>query len=310
MPEASLSSQITTAYREEKANAELMAWLTRLKTWSLSAYQVIMSFRNFITQGQIFVYNVMSKNQKFSYQVNEDNFIKLLSGDLKVNRTNWDDVDAMGLASVLQLSVGDPQKSKLRLQKAKKEYRVNLSKDALYEFLYNNYSNALPTNRLYEMYSQIKGAFLWELTKQGSVAYGPNKQLFFSEKRAKEVKNYAEQYIQNESLAKDNIRFYKTGDAIQKFNSMTGEAETALIENKIGGSAGVSIRTISRGIRAIANLKNAKTSRSLIKRLKNLFTYSSTDDFARSIQEGAALEAEKAIKDIANSLVSGGYIKK
>ena len=66
MPEASLSSQITAAYREEKANAELMAWLTRLKTWSLSAYQrVIMSFRNFITQGQIFVYNVMSKNQKF-----------------------------------------------------------------------------------------------------------------------------------------------------------------------------------------------------------------------------------------------------
>lgn len=308
---ASASTQINQAYKNQKNNRDLVNWLNDLKKWSLNAYSIIMDFRSFITKGQAFVYHVMSKTKKgtFSYQINEDHFIKLLSGaDLKVKRGDWDNLSGGDLASILQLSVEDPQRAKIRLSKNKGESKINLKKDALYNYLeQHNEALKLMPNRRYELYSQLKTRREWITSKRKDwIVYNKNGEYFFTKTRELDVDEFISKYVHSKELAQDNIRFYKTGDSIIDNEDGTHTS----VENKIGGSAGVSISTIKNGIRNIIKLKRAKTGKGLITQLKNMFVQYGTEDIAKAIYDGAAEETESAIKDVVNELVNVGYIKK
>ena len=311
-PTQSLGSTIKNAYADEKQNAELAGWLNNLKIWAIDGYKTIMGFRSFVTQGQIFKYNVLSANKAFSYELNEKHFTELLTGDL-TTRSGWADFKG-DLGSLLSLSVADPDSKKMRLSKGG-EFKTNTQKDALYQYLFSREhpdTLSVENNRLYELYSQLKGSFEWKLTPSKEVVFPPGKKtFFFSNDRKKEVDDFIKNYLSSKSLANDNIRFYKTGDSIvQAENSASNQNE--LIENKLGGSAGISIRTIKFGIRSIVKAGKSKTGRSLASRLKKMFSYISpgTDSFARGIQEGAGIEARKAIDQTVSQLVSGGRFKR
>lgn len=300
----SLSTQITHAYQDERNNTILLAWLNRLKTWSIDAYGFIMDFRSFVTQGQSFIYHVMSANQTISYHLNQEHFIQLLTGNLKVGKDDWQDLSKVDFSAMLKLSVADPAAKKLgRLKKKEGELKVRLGKDALYEYLSQNVAE-LETNRLYEMYSQFREGIEWKISKSGRVIKPKfGNKFFFSQERQNWVDEHIEKYLSSSGLKQDNIRFYKTGDSISK--------DGTLIENKLGGSAAVSISTIKNGIKYIKNLGKKKTGRSLKTRLKELFSYIHPNDpLAQAIQTGAALRARDAIDGIVEALVGGGYIKK
>ena len=103
-------------------------------------------------------------------------------------------------------------------------------------------------------------------------------------------------------MHKDTVAFYRTGDAI-------ADALT-VIENKIGGSAVVSISTISNAIDKLNGLNSKTTAKSLKQRIKTILTYSDQKHkFANEIQEGAKKAAEAAINAFVDTLNSQGYFK-
>ena len=291
----SLKKTVSMAYKDAKNETVLVPWLNKVKKWSLDSYKEIMSFREFITGGQVLQYDVMGAG-KVSYRLEEKEFLKLLSGDLSIYyTTTWDKLKDNNLINLLKLQVQDPSKKK-RLKTIQK---VSLKDDALYSFLSENVDIESP--RLYELYSQLKGSFEWHLTEKGMVKFPDNqrKNFFYSKERENKVINFVQEYLQTKSLVNDNIAFYRTGDAIQ--DNLT------LIENKIGGSAVVSISTIKNAIYKISNLSRLKDAKSLAQRLKQIFTYIGKEKLAQEIQKGAGEYARGKIDEVVKQLNIEGY---
>lgn len=277
----SLSSTIKN-YQKSKEHSNITVWLNDVKEWSVSAYKEITSFRTFITGGQRLVYDVMNSTGSFVYRMGEEDFIKLLSNKgLKVDwHQNFDKIEG-NLTSVLQLHVDNPTTSKL----SEDISRTVLRKDPLYNYIRNKVPN-MQRSRLLELYSQVKSDYEGkELDKSTKIS----------------ISNFINRYNQTKDLASDNITFYRTGDAIQ--DNMT------LIENKVGGSASVSIRTIKNAIQDIANLGIITSANELKDKLKAMFTYVGQESLAKKIQEGVAETARKAINELVDSLQINGYFK-
>lgn len=272
-------------YQKSVDNNGLKVWLSNIKSWGIEAYQEVNSFRTFITGGQTLVYDVMNSSGTSVFRLEEDDFVKLLSS--KPLGIQWGvtlkGLNKNGLANLLRLQVGNPSignavPEEYRLSQEAQKSKILLSNDEMYNFIVEQ-AKDLERPRLLELYSQVKSTYKGrQLNKQTKNS----------------IAKFIEQYKGTKELVKDSIAFYQTGDAIQ--DNMT------LIENKVGGSAGVSIRTVKNIIHEIAQLGFITSAQELKKRLKQLFTYSGKSDFAKKIQNGAAYEARKAINNMVNEL--------
>ena len=269
------------AYQKNKKDINISTWLNSLKNWSLEGYKEINSFRSFITGGQQLIYEVMNTEGVYVYKMEEDDFIKLLASRPLRTRASWDSLNTKNITNLLQLSVDNPTLQKL----SSNVERIQLKKDALYGFIKSK-TPEMEKNRRLELYSQIRSD------------YG-DKELDSKTKR--KISYFIKGYVQTKDLSNDTIKFYQTGDAIK--DNMT------LIENKVGGTAIVSIQTIKNAIKDIADLGIIGSPSILAERLKSLFTYVGTESLAKKIQEGVAETARKAIDEMINSLNSGGYFK-
>lgn len=314
----SLKETIFENYKDTVNNAPLVTWLTNVQTWSLDAYRELMSFRDFVTGEQRLIYDIMGADS-FSYRLTEDQFLELLTGDLTVYHSmNWSELASKGnLFNLLKLQVADPSKNNDLKNIGTKH---NLKEDILYRYLtqhdkfnegYGNPVEELKQSRLYELYDQLRYSLDWKLADDGRVMSPEEVDMkgetdfFFSQDRESEVDSFIANYI-SAKMHRDTVAFYRTGDAI-------ADALT-IIENKIGGSAVVSISTISNAIDKLNGLNNNKYNQSasaLKKRIKAILTYSDQKHkFANEIQKGAKKAAEAAIDAFVETLNSQGFFNK
>ena len=278
----------------------------------------LMSFRDFVTGEQRLIYDIMGADS-FSYRLTEDQFLELLTGDLTVYHSmNWSELASKGnLFNLLKLQVADPSKNNDLKNIGTKH---NLKEDILYRYLtqhdkfnegYGNPVEELKQSRLYELYDQLRYSLDWKLVDDGRVMSPEEVDMegetdfFFSQDRESEVDSFIANYI-SAKMHRDTVAFYRTGDAI-------ADALT-IIENKIGGSAVVSISTISNAIDKLNGLNNNKYNQSasaLKKRIKAILTYSDQKHkFANEIQKGAKKAAEAAIDAFVETLNSQGFFNK
>ena len=98
-------------------------------------------------------------------------------------------------------------------------------------------------------------------------------------------------------MHKDRVAFYKMGDAVLN--------NAAIIENKIGGSALISISTIINAIDKLYEIVSNSdlSTNSLIKKLTNFYIQVGSKDIELQIQEGAGKAAERGIEQIVKQIM-------
>lgn len=293
--------------------------LKDINKWGIEGYKVITTLRKTVT-GQELIYHIQDSNHKYSYVLNEDEYIKLLENNKAgMSRTNWSAIKKAvsegfqkvdsSLLDLFQLNVGATGKKPIEsaIQQASGEKRgpsIYLEKDALYQYLItkdNNHDVAIRSkhggidySRIAELHSQLLARYQWQLSKSGGgVAFPTEKQksknkFFFTDRRQKMVDAFTGRY-KTEKLHRDRDTFYESGDATLN--------EDTLIENKVG-KATVSISTIRKAIDKIANLEGLSKDQ-LKQSFINLFTTNpKTENYlTKMIQDGAKEKAIKSIND-------------
>lgn len=314
---------VSTAYKEMKENIKqyefLARWSSLLKNWSLKAYEVIMGLRRLLTE-QTFYYHVMDTNKKYMVQLTEDQFLDLLKGNEMDVRIGTKDLNNMATGAqktatefgdIFKLSVNATQQN---LRRALKDEKLNFAqpenpnidvrskdKDIIYQELLTMGNNNKPViqtrkdkkdtgdpdhSRLYELYSQLLNLKEAQLIRR-AVENGKSMDKIRGTKYYAKFKKFVDDYVNTPALARDNIAFYKTGDAILD--------DRTLIENKVGNAV-VSVKTIAQAIKDIAGLAQLKKEK-LKKKLIELFSYSGTSPIEKQIQSNAAKFAEKHIRE-------------
>ena len=291
---------------------KIQDWLKKLKKWGLEGYKVIMGLRKEITNQEL-IYHIQDTKHEYSYVLNEEQYLKLLENNsLSMSYASLESLEkiiAEGppdnsetdafMADLFKLQVNATQ-AKVQQVLEPNFNKAELANDAVYQYLLhgdngkpfltkenkqkteqeNKDKEDINHARLYELYSQISAHYnKWERNEDGT---------FKKIKDKRTLKSFIQKYIAAK-LDKDNTAFYKTGDAIQ--DNMT------LIENKVGNAV-VSISTIRRAIQGISLLEEKTDKKELEKELIEMFTYSGTEKFAKSIQMGAKNFAEKNIKEL------------
>lgn len=301
-------SQAFGNYQKAKANTfnyqAIQIWLNKLHQWALKGYKVTVGLRRIVT-GQELIYHIQDINHTVSYQLSEEQYLKLLEdNEINMNYASTSALDkvvkdGVPMADLFKLSVG-ATKSKLHNliennpDTQGKILSGNLRKDVLYQYLLNekpikDESGRVLHSRLYELHSQLAAFYEWQRASDGSIQ-GPenSKDYFFTKTRKNAVDNFINKYIAA-NMHKDTIAYYKTGDAIQD--------ERTLIENKVG-NATISINTIKNAIEIISQLKNIISPKELKKELINLYTYKGKKTFEEQIQKGAYNIAIKNINNL------------
>lgn len=268
--------------------------LNEVKQWALEAYQEIVAFRKFITSGQELLYMV-ADSKGFSYLINEEEYLKLLSGKLSAgHKSHISKIEQGKLFSFLNLSVGTPSMDTKTIIPP-----FDLHQDKLFNLLDNNKDyilkeaaeDGLTQARLYELYTQIKGSFFQWKTFESPI------QKNISSKRQEKIINEAIRYVAAK-MHKDKTPFYATGDAIVR--------NTVLIENKIGGSAIVSINTIKNAIKNlndkvfISDASPQQMEQALIK----MYTRTGKAGIEHEIQKKTGEMAQKEIQKIIKTIFS------
>ncbi|MBQ7765131.1 hypothetical protein IJ384_07195 [bacterium] len=265
-------------------------YLDNLKKWGILAYSEIVSFREFITNGQQLQYDI-EDGQTHLYRLNEEQYLEMLSGknaNLFTRNQKWDKVTPDTLAEILSLQIVKPLNERF-------EYTtfIGRSKDSLQRFIYDNYSKQKYQNekiydsRLFEIYSQVRYKVFSDFHKENLEM--PIPEDIFAPKE-NETRDFINSYI-DAKMHKDNIAFYKMGDSIENAN--------VLIENKRVG-AGISIRTIKNAIEALYELVNTQkpTKAFLRSKLNEIYIQQGKSTFEKSITDGAAKKAKEGIEDI------------
>lgn len=315
---------VSTAYKEMKENIEqyefLARWSSLLKNWSLKAYEVIMGLRRLLTE-QTFVYHVMDTNKKYMVQLTEDQFLELLRGNEMDVRVGTKTLNSMAInakttatkfGDIFKLSVHATQQN---LKKALGNENLNFAKekdsdiirsvekDVIYQELLTMGDNNKPIlqtqkdgkntgnpdhSRLYELYSQLLNVKEAQLIRKDIARGVPIEKIREKTKGYYgKFKQFVNDYVNTPGLARDNIAFYRTGDAILD--------KQTLVENKVGDAV-VSVQTIADAIKSIAGLAQLKKEK-LKKKLIELFSYSGTSRIEEQIQGDAAKFAEKHIRE-------------
>ena len=298
-------------------NAIVQYYLTSLQKWAIDSYKIVMGLRKEITE-QDFIYHIQDGANKYSYTLNENQFLQLLqSNEMSMSYAKVESLDkvikeGVPLANLFKLQVNAGQKKLNKMMQAENGesiQRIELGKDALYQYLLNTKEvmdfftisstdengserKKISHSRLYEMYSQLSNMskFKWVKDSNGMITY-PEKnkgsKYFFNLKRETDIFEWIQKYAQSE-LIRDTTAFYKTGDAIQD--------NRTLIENKVGNAV-VSVSTIYNAIKGIADLATITDKKKLESALKGLYTYKGKG-FAEEIQSGASRTAKKAIASL------------
>lgn len=289
---------------------QIQTWLTDLHHWSLRGYKLIISMRKDVTNQEL-IYHIQDTSHSFSYTLTESQYLRLLSqNDISMTYAGTSSLEdaAKGekpLGDLFKLNVGATQNILSQIDEWSQQKgkglipKANLKQDVLYQYLMQD-KGVIKTDRgdtshsrIYELHSQLSAAYEWSRNPDGSIQ-GPEdikkkgkSKFFFTKTRENAVAGFIQKYIQA-NMHKDNIAFYKTGDAIQD--------NKTLIENKVG-KAVISIQTIKNAIQEIASLSTTSKEK-LRKGLIQLFTYSGGDSFSRKIQDGAKNFAIKSINSI------------
>lgn len=302
----------------------LAKWSTLLKSWSLKAYEVIMGLRRLLTE-QTFVYHVMDTGKKYMVQLTEDQFLELLKGNEMEARVGTETLNNMAteaqataakFGDIFKLSVYATQQNLKRalgnenLNFAKEEDSDiirSAEKDVIYQELLtmgNNNKPILQTqkkdkntgkrvdtgkpdhSRLYELYSQLLNVKEAQLIRK-DIARGISMEDIRKKGYYVKFNEFVKEYANTSELARDNIAFYRTGDAILD--------KQTLIENKVGDAV-VSVKTIAQAIKNIAGLAQLKKEK-LKKKLIELFSYSGESAIEKQVQGAAAKFAEKHIRE-------------
>lgn len=308
-PQAILSNQKRNII--SKKQIELL--LTKIHTWGLKGYRVIVQLRQTVT-GQELIYHVQDANHSFSYTLNEEEFLKLLaSNQAGMARTSWSQIEkaiAEGTPplNLFQLNVGATSGKKIQEVTGAKP-SIHLTKDALYQYLIHNdegkaailrgedENGRIDYSRIAELHSQLLARYKWIKNSSGGVAFPPKNsksksKYFMSEHRQKLVDAFIGQY-KKEKLHRDTDKFYESGDATLD--------ENTLIESKVG-NATVSIQTIRNAIKDIAALQGADNE-TLKQRFIQMFTKAPQAGryLTQMIQKGAYEKAVKSITELFKS---------
>lgn len=310
------------AVRDKSLNATaIQKWLTKLQTWALKGYKVIVSLRQLVT-GQQLVYHVLDSNKKYVYELTENQFLDLLSQkSIDFGRKGWTGVEeaiskGVPLGDIFELRVdvqGRGTKGQTALgawaeENVKQESRRAIKDDAIYNYLLaknklpSGYGDSLYTDkgkprhsRIFELYDQLSYSFEWKRNTENTImSPGSNDThdstgFFFSEQRRAAVDKFITGYI-DENLHKDTSEFYQAGDTTQDANT--------LIENKVRGAT-VSIRTIRNAIKDIANLGNLTSPAELKNRFISIFTSKGAGgELTQAIQGAADKKAREEIEKL------------
>lgn len=287
--------------KEEEEKKKIQKYLSKLKNWAIKAFEEIVKIRTLITGGQKLTYHILdeNKNSIVSYELNEDQFIKLLKGSkgLKTYKQNIKNLKDGALSSVLGLSVDKLTKNKRK--KLKIVEGTELTNDPLFNYLQSinlvrdkeGSEVPLHMSRLYELYDQTKASVFNNSDPIGEL----------SKKQQEVVRRFATRYV-GANFHIDKIPFYKTGDAV--LDSLN------LIENKIGGSAVINIGTIINAIEGSSKASGlyeilcleGNSKGKLAEKLKELYTYSENNDLGKEVQEGAKNYAQDAIDDFVKKI--------
>ena len=315
---------LTEVRNNAKNKQDIQKWLKDLQKWSINSYKVITSFRKFVT-GQTLSYHILDSNKKHVYEVNEDQFLELLSqknmdfGRRSTATVNQALKKGVPLADLFELRVGttmqrDPHKTALQtwvdkqnegksipLTEQKQDVITvrTIGNDVLYNYLVARAKNlvALQSSqgkashaKIFELYDQLYYSFKWLKSKAGSNKIakltGSNTIEGFTIERKQAMDNFITNYL-SDIVANSSDTFYGAGDTIQN--------ENIIIENKMV-NATVSVKTIKDAIQEIAHLTMSNVAQ-LKSKLKQLFAIKGQGLIA-DIRKEAYEKAVKHINDL------------
>ena len=285
-------SAIYSIYKDEqnknREDALILQFFNATRDWGKKGYKEIVSLRKALSGGQELVYDIQ-QYESTSYRLNEEQYLENINPNLVTWTQNWDKVDGGDIIASLSLQVGTPVEGNY-ISKSD----IRKSKDALYKYLYNNYSssvnkeNGLYTSRLYELYDQIRFTFFG----RGEGNYSTVAQEEFTA-QLDSVSKFVGEYLEA-GMHKDTLPFYQMGDTVE--NAYT------LVENKRAGAA-ISIKTIRNALIKIRDIFNGPmTKKALQASFTQLFSKVGNSDLEKTLQGAAAKVTEKGIKDFFKSI--------
>jgi hypothetical protein len=311
--------------RDYSTNAEgIQKWLKKLQQWALKGYKVIVTLRNLVTKQEL-VYHILDSNKSFVYEINETQFLELLSQKgIDFGRKGWSGVEeainkGVPMGDIFELRVdvsGRGKQGQTALgawaeENVKAESRRAIKNDAIYNYLLaknklpSSYKDSLYTekgnpkhSRIFELYDQLTYSFKWDTDSSNTILKPKAGEshdstgFFFSEQRRKDVDDFISSYI-GANLHKDTSEFYQAGDTTQDQN--------VIIENKVRGAT-VSIRTIRNAIKDIAGLGAITSPSELKARFMQIFTSKgNTNALAAELQNAADKKAKEEIEKLFKS---------
>ena len=311
----------------------IYAFITEVTKWLIASYREVMTLRKLLTKQQ-FAYHLLNDGKRLMFvEITEEQFFKLLdTSGYKANfaygltKASEKLTSAESYINNLKLKIDTRIDSLKKLHKEKDAPLMELSKDALYQYLSNDNLQHLikihqkywkPTkeeegedagprllshSRRIELYDQMKSSLDWKTDSSGHVVYPKNpseSEYFFTKERLALVDRFYGGYIASD-LHKDKTAYYKMGDAIGAQDPVTGTF--TLIENKVTGGV-LSFSTTKNIIRDLAKIQLTDSPEVISSKLQSLYAeYDSRTQFSINIQEAAYKQAveniDKTIKEI------------